>query len=569
VHFYSLSHNSFAGFAYLSRRALFVDDHPRSFHQIIRLTIFREILFCAFLTTLTLLPLSPLFQHFPFRDSGVFLYAGWRIREGEVPYADVWDHKPPLIYFINAAGLALGNGSVWGIWVLEWISLFAACWLAYRLFKKNFDPWASGVSLLLMLGVFSILILGGNFSTEYALPLQFACLYLASVMREEKPALDRMVFIGIFCGCLFFLKQTLIGIPVIIAFFRGLLLWRKNRKKTVVREIGGFLFGNGLIALPFLGYFAAQNALGAFWDAAFRYNLYYAETGLLTILKSMLHGLEALSPTGFGIFGIIGWTLGLWLVVKDDEVFRKQGAWLKIAFVILPAELLLAALSGRFEIHYYLSVLPVFAVFTAFALWNIFRQWRLQEASLKARIIITGIFTGALFLTSATPIVTTIGSYRTNDWSDVSEFIRSNSTSADRVLFWGAEAGLNFTTRRQSPSKYVYQYPLYRQGYVYPEDISKFIEDLQSTPPLWIIDTKNPMTPFLEIHADESGNASLQEWFTNNYSKAEEIHGWTFYRRIEPMEKSLWNLEQPRLGLDIVSRRFLPKVGGIRIFQYL
>jgi len=34
----------------------------------------------------------------PWTDSSVFLYIGQRIIKGDVPYLDVWDHNPPLIY---------------------------------------------------------------------------------------------------------------------------------------------------------------------------------------------------------------------------------------------------------------------------------------------------------------------------------------------------------------------------------------------------------------------------------------------------------------------------------------
>ncbi len=495
---------------------------------------FREIIVCAFLAALALLPSSPLLQRFPFRDSGVFLYAGWQIREGEVPYTDVWDHKPPLIFFIDAAGLTLGNGSVWGVWALEWISLSAACLLAFRLLRKTFDTWASGVSLLLMLGVFSILVLGGNFTTEFALPLQFACFYLASGMREKRADFGRMFLIGAFFACLFLLKQNLVGVPIVIAAFRLLSLWRRNQKASIPQEIGGLAAGSALVILPVLGYFAVHGALAAFWDAAFRFNLYYAETGFASGLKSVIHGLEAVSQVGFGILGSIGWSVGVWLLVRGEEMFRRNNAWLAAAFAALPVELLLAGLSGHFEEHYYLAVLPVFSIFAALALGALFREIQLQEARLRVRFSVAGILIASLFAASATAIVTRIGSYRTNDWSDVTEFIIANSTPDDGVLFWGAEAGLNFSTRRQSPTKYVYQYPLYRTGYLQAEDISEFFNDLETRPPLWIVDTKNPMTPFLEIPADAQAQSSFREWFFLNYSQTDEIHGWTFYRRNGP-----------------------------------
>ena len=81
-----------------------------------------EIIFKVFIVLLIfaiLLPESPLFKPYLERDSGVFHYIGWLITQGKIPYRDVWDHKPPVIFFINALGLLLAGGSRWGVWGLE------------------------------------------------------------------------------------------------------------------------------------------------------------------------------------------------------------------------------------------------------------------------------------------------------------------------------------------------------------------------------------------------------------------------------------------------------------------
>ena len=37
----------------------------------------------------------------PQEDAGVFLYAAQVLLDGGLPYRDVWDHKPPLIYVLD------------------------------------------------------------------------------------------------------------------------------------------------------------------------------------------------------------------------------------------------------------------------------------------------------------------------------------------------------------------------------------------------------------------------------------------------------------------------------------
>ena len=78
-----------------------------------------------------LIPNAPMCQGIPGRDSGVFLYMGWQILRGRIPYRDVWDHKPPAIYYIDALGLFVGKGSRWGVWILEYLSLCVAMVLGF------------------------------------------------------------------------------------------------------------------------------------------------------------------------------------------------------------------------------------------------------------------------------------------------------------------------------------------------------------------------------------------------------------------------------------------------------
>ncbi|MCX6069001.1 MAG: hypothetical protein NT121_25185 [Chloroflexi bacterium] len=76
-----------------------------------------ELLLLLAIVFAVLLPFSPVnSQSVPSRDSGVFLYTGWRVLHGEIPYLQLWDHKPPVIYYLDALGLLLTPESIWGIW---------------------------------------------------------------------------------------------------------------------------------------------------------------------------------------------------------------------------------------------------------------------------------------------------------------------------------------------------------------------------------------------------------------------------------------------------------------------
>ena len=105
-----------------------------------------------------LFPSNPQNMTLPSRDSGVFLYTGWRLLNGDIPYRDVWDHKPPLIYFVDALGLSLAPDSLWGIWILQFVFIFLTLLLVYRLLDREFGIYAALAStVVLTSGLLTIL----------------------------------------------------------------------------------------------------------------------------------------------------------------------------------------------------------------------------------------------------------------------------------------------------------------------------------------------------------------------------------------------------------------------------
>src|SRR6187399_2457518 len=94
----------------------------------------------AFLTLAVLAQANP-GTELPTRDYGIFVYIGEQITHGKLPYRDMWDNKPPGIFYLNAVALWIGRGSRWGIWLVEFISLFGATLLSFNFIKKLWGKW--------------------------------------------------------------------------------------------------------------------------------------------------------------------------------------------------------------------------------------------------------------------------------------------------------------------------------------------------------------------------------------------------------------------------------------------
>jgi hypothetical protein len=79
------------------------------------------------------------------------------------------------------------------------------------------------------------------------------------------------------------------------------------------------------------------------------------------------------------------------------------------------------------------------------------------------------------------------------------ENINNISENENYLLMWGAESGVNYVTRLKSPTRYIYQYPLYTCGYSTEEMLEEFLGDIAHNRPL-IVDTSttDKLTPSID-----------------------------------------------------------------------
>lgn len=438
-----------------------------------------------------LIPDSPIYREIPERDSGVFLYFGEQILNGKIPYRDMWDHKPPAIYYIDAIGLFIGNGSLWGVWLLEFISLYSASVLGFLLLKRAFGiiPAIFGsIGLLVSL----VLLPGGNLAEQFALPFQFGALYLFWKSEEHDNYSWRGFLVGIVSAILFLLKPNLIGISLSIIIY--LIFYRRN---NLLKNITTIILGAVSIIFVVVIYFSANNALSSLMDSVFRYNSIYSMTVSENRILSITDGLKLLSKSGISIIVLISWIAGIFYedFNKHLKLSENSKHLINLSLIGLSIEFVLSAISGRLYSQYYIAWLPVFTILIGFFAYINLSVMSRFEVSIRARKINPGnIFLLALLLGMIFPIVGVLHEQiKPVDRNDIvgyqaKEYILNTTNKSDYVLMWGAETRINFITHRQSPTRYVYQYPLYTNSYQKPEMFKEFLTDIKVNKPILIID---------------------------------------------------------------------------------
>ena len=440
-----------------------------------------------------LYPSHPGNMTLPSRDSGVFLYAGWRLLNGGIPYRDVWDHKPPLIYFVDALGLTLTPDSLWGIWILQFIFIFITIYLIYRLLDREFGTFAAlAGSILLSSGLLTILE-RGNVTEEYALLFQALCFWLfVGAWKKDFPR-KASFWIGIAGGLAFNFKQTTVGIWITYGLF--LMAIRLLQRKSPLKDLFSLLGGWALPSLLLIVYLASQDALNDYWQQAFLYNFVYIgkHDGIRSLIPVFIKGFAYLRNGWMLYFAVLGWLASLAVVWIQRRRMAEVHPLILIALVNFPVEVFFITLSGRSILHYYLTPLPVMAILGGTLAYTVpFLAGRLAAFHTPNPM---RWLPGMVLLVVAVGQVSQIKSYRKyvnalseNPYAPVITYVAKNTDPDDKVLLIGAESAVNFLARREAPTRYVYQYPLALLGRrpMFEEYFNQLLEE----EPALIIDTR-------------------------------------------------------------------------------
>lgn len=423
------------------------------------------------------------------RDSGAYIYIGSHILRGEAPYLTAWDSKPPGIFLLDAAGLWIGGGTRWGIWLIEFISLTAAVIFGFLAMRETFGVVAALMASLIWLYVLNRLLIGGNLTEEYALFFGFLSVLLFTLSFKKENTFWLDIGIGFCAGGSFLFRPNNAGVQIAIVLTLVLLMLQKKHYFVLLKR----LVVIGLAALLPLGivavYLISKNVLQASWEAAIIYNFFsYAGAHHFNLSGSLLMGI-------FHIGFIVHFTF-LGLFVAISQLWPKTGEFLPnfpialLIFINGLIEMAFSGLSGRNYEHYFINWIPFIAFSNALLITHIFPQiskWE-RKTVLAFLIIITALL-GVSFHNGILTMWKSVStSHFTAEYADpVAEYVRLNTTRDETVLVWGGQAGINFLAQRDSPVSYLF-FPLGVQSRVTDRLSENYYRDITSNPPKLIVD---------------------------------------------------------------------------------
>jgi hypothetical protein len=304
----------------------------------------------------------------------------------------------------------------------------------------------------------------------------------------------------------------------------------------------------GIVAL----YFWLTNVLNEAFFTVIIYNFSYSTSTLMQKLDALLYGIKILNWLSLLLF------LSLMYVVFEFTQNKLPGN-MKLFFLFIALSgfinIVFSSVSGRSYPHYYITWLPFVGIVSGFAtvrfIENLPGRFSVSPRNIQTFLIMVMAIFGCVlvsknFLENKATIEKTIANYQDLDLR-VTKYIRQNSQPDDYVLAWGYENFINFRSRRDSPSRFAHQFPIYGKSEIAEKWSEEFYIDLSTKKPVFIITApvepersmtaippldKARQTIWLERNSQSlsSGIEKSIKFINTNYEFAVELDGWNVYK---------------------------------------
>ncbi|GEM_PF-3524446 len=444
----------------------------------------------------------------PGRDQGIFLYHGWGIIEGLMPYRDMWDHKPPGIHYLYAMAVGLFGHKYVAINVLDifWrlLTVGAIYSLAARLYGRR-----EGFMAAIFYGLWVSATGGGFWWTAQAegfmvLPLVLSMhYYLRDTMSDH--ALS-----GIFMAIAILLKTTAVLMLVfLICFilFTPRKTWEPRPKRG---KFLGFIYGLLVVFVPLTLYFALSYAADDFWETVVTFNLYHS--GVHKPLGEFFSRSQYL----FLFF------MPFWLLVFLKGIFDPEERRLRpvLMFTWLAVSVLMVLVQRKYFLYHFFMIIGPGVVLGArgFGVAVDYARGRSVIAPRVVAVLAILLWTGAGAVSLFGKYMHTPRHFRSFEFLSgeidkwqyfgrfidpkgdlslyedraVARYVRDRTVPDEKFLVWGFEPLVNFWAVRFAPTRFNSDYPLtFRPQRETTRRLRKkwraiFMEDIKKTPPTYI-----------------------------------------------------------------------------------
>ena len=485
------------------------------------------------------------------RDQGIYALVARGITEGDMPYRDVWDFKPPGIYLIYALARALFGAGQHGIRLIEISGLLLTSWGIVVLARRWWDDPLLGIfAAALAALVHAQLDFWHSAQPEtFGGMLTVAGLIVGAGRDKTKPW--HYLAAGVLFGMAGLLKPPLAGGGAVLA------LWAAYHKKTW-RPIGLVLLGGVLPFALCLAWFAAKGALTELYQTLFVFTPHYTALG---------HKDQALPAMIF--YAMMQWlqnfcsfiTLGVLLALAQWRVIWAR-SHIDLLLGVIGIQLLGVALQGKFFPYHYAALWPVTALIAAAGWLGLFR-WADARGAKSLAAVVLAMLVGGSVKTATKDVhesfwrrtarrfrvtlldrddqaaidgMATVADVNAAGNRDIAAEVRSRTSAGDYVYIWGFEPHVYDMAERKLASRYIYNVPQ-RVDWAADATRAELMRHLQARSPAVIVVADNDVFPMVTGNAIGSREVmekhfpELRAYLEENYGKLKRVQDFDLWVR--------------------------------------
>lgn len=505
------------------------------------------------------------------RDQGIFATIASGLLEGKIPYRDLWDHKPPGIYFLYALAFKVLGREMRSISLLDGLyTLFTLLFffkLAKELFNRRVAYLSTFLFTILTSGIFFVGWWGrGQPEVFLLLPLLGMIDLLKPVSVKERPSFF-LLCAGILGGIAFSLKSTIFPLFFLFSFF--LLIENGINSRAIEKGILKILlFSLGMIIalLPFVIFFWAHGALD---DA-----IYSIVTFNLTAHINHPYNLDFLTKLR-GNFNVIGtkipflWATVFILACYGFVQLYKEERRKRALLILWSIGTILSICMGWWLFYYHFVILiPPLTLLTSYGFFQLFDRLPSQgrKAHQMIRSLILYLFIPFLLLEFlfayyhsyvSTGIISALigvekvnaeeiySRYRVQEYTitdfsfredyRLAHYLKAHTNEGEKIFIWGWESLVYFLSEIEPTSRFIFIYPLIQSNLNIREGTRKILwAEFQEKEPQYFIVAKDDQNPIDEIGSERrlAFFPEIEELLKCKYVKEKETERFIIYRRI-------------------------------------
>ena len=512
--------------------------------DLIRLSVLIALILVIALPTITY-PLG--------RDQGEFATLGRGLLSGRIPYVDLWNPKPPAVFYLYAAAMAIFGQTVPALRALDLLVFPLIAVSLWHIGRRWKNP---------RIGEWAVILFGAFYFSEtfwtltqndglVLLPMSLAAACMVESAVSKRAGLWALAA-GLFSGWAFWFKYpyALFAAALVIglALTLGVRQWRALIRPVMMFTLG-FLVTAGGGALILI-------TIGA-WDALIesaRVTTGYTALGFTT--DEFMRGFTIGGATRLEHWGVL-WLLVVIALIPRRASSEKVGesqtriGWIIKCWLIAAVGILLIQAKG-YDYHW-LPMLPPLAMYGAVTVERLI-QWghvpgssaagwkRGTAAALLLAIPALTIGSRVLpYLTGAEDQLAyyahfQAGEFTADETQRVTDFLQARVMPGDSLFIWGFRPEVYYTSRLNPAVRFIFQYPLTASWYP-PQWRDEAVEILWAALPPYVLVLQADYLNWVTGRTDTDSNMLLQEypdlndWLIYNYVYDSQIGNFLIWRR--------------------------------------